>query len=55
MTTTRRKLIYLVAGPVGALIVYLLMPDQFVSGAGDLAPLDHPAKATLAMLVWMAI
>ncbi len=55
MATTRRKLIYLVAGPVGALIVYLLLPDQFVSGAGDLATLDHPAKATLAMLVWMAI
>lgn len=55
MTTARRKLIYLIAGPVGALIVYLLLPDQFASGAGELASLDHPAKATLAMLVWMAV
>lgn len=55
MTTARRRLIYLIAGPVGALLVYLLLPDQFVSGTGDMAHLDHPAKATLAMLVWMAI
>lgn len=55
MTTTRRKLTYLIAGPVGALLIYLLLPDHFVSGAGDLAHLDHPAKATLAMLVWMAV
>ena len=55
MKTVRNKFIYLVSGPVGALIVYLLLPDQYALGGGDIAGLDHSAKATLAMLVWMAI
>ena len=54
MKTTYNRLICLISGPLGALLVYLWLPDQFTTGGGDLAGLDHAAKATLAMLVWMA-
>ncbi len=55
MKTIRYRLVYLISGPAGALIVYLLLPDQFITGDGAVANLEHPARATLAMLVWMAI
>ncbi len=54
MKTTYNRLICLISGPLGALLVYLWLPDQFTTGGGDLASLGHAAKATLAMLVWMA-
>ena len=49
------RFIWLVAGPLGALITYMLLPDQYLNVQGEINPFDQPAKATLAMLVWMAV
>ncbi len=48
------KGIWLVLGPAMALLVYWLLPDQYVSSNGETTLLTHTAKATLALLVWMA-
>ncbi len=45
----------LFAGPVLALLCYLVLPTEFTDGAGKVVPFLHPGRATLAMLVWMAI
>ncbi|HSD41614.1 MAG TPA: DASS family sodium-coupled anion symporter [Burkholderiales bacterium] len=45
----------LVAGPVLALVCYFLLPTEFADGTGKVVPFLHPGRATLAMLVWMAI
>ena len=55
MKIVNDKVIWLIAGPVGALIIYLLLPDQYLSPDGNLTEFDHTARATLALLVWMAI
>ena len=55
MKTPRAKTICLGAGPVFALIAYILLPEQYLGGTGDMIAFGHPARATLAMLVWMAI
>lgn len=55
MKTGHYKLIYLIAGPVGALITYLLLPEQYLNSSGDMTGFGHSAKATLALLVWMAV
>ncbi len=49
------KVIWLIVGPLGALIVYWLLPDQYLNTQGEISSFDQPARATLAMLVWMAI
>lgn len=49
------KGIWLVLGPAVALLVYWLLPDQYMSSIGEPTVLTHTAKATLALLVWMAI
>ena len=49
------RTIWLIAGPCGALLVYFLLPDQYLDTQGAPAVFDHAAKATLALLVWMAI
>ena len=49
------KVIWLATGPLGGLIVFLLLPDQYLNTQGELSLFDQAAKATLAMLVWMAI
>jgi sodium-dependent dicarboxylate transporter 2/3/5 len=38
-----------------ALLVYWLLPDHYIAGNGETNLLTHTAKATLALLVWMAI
>jgi sodium-dependent dicarboxylate transporter 2/3/5 len=44
-----------IAGPLLAVIVYLALPVAYTGTAGEQVPLAHPARATLAMLVWMAV
>lgn len=45
----------LVAGPIAALAVYLLLPEQYLDAAGKATAFTHAGRATLAMLVWMAV
>jgi len=45
----------LVAGPALALVCYLALPTEFADGTGKIVPFLHPGRATLAMLVWMAL
>ena len=49
------KVIWLIVGPAGALVTYMLLPDQYSATHGEISVFDQSAKATLAMLVWMAI
>ncbi|HSN46921.1 MAG TPA: DASS family sodium-coupled anion symporter [Casimicrobiaceae bacterium] len=44
----------LVAGPLLALALYLWLPGTYVDAAGKVVPLAHAARATFAMMVWMA-
>jgi sodium-dependent dicarboxylate transporter 2/3/5 len=55
MQTRYNKVFWLLLGPLGALTTYFLLPDQYLNTQGDLSPFEQPARATLAMLVWMAI
>ena len=55
MNTTLSKGIWLISGPVIAFIVYQLLPDYYSNNSGELIALTHEAKATLALLIWMAI
>lgn len=45
----------LVAGPVLALALYFALPESYVGANGQTAPLGHASRATLAMMVWMAV
>ena len=45
----------LLAGPLAALLVYSLMPDQYHAVDGKLATLGHAGRATAGIAVWMAI
>ena len=45
----------LVAGPVLALVCFFALPTEFTDGTGKMVPFLHPGRATLAMLVWMAL
>lgn len=45
----------LFAGPVLALLCYLVLPTEFTDGTGKVMQFLHSGRATLAMLVWMAI
>ena len=44
-----------VAGPLLGLALYLGLPQAYVDAAGQTAPLGHAARATFAMMVWMAV
>jgi sodium-dependent dicarboxylate transporter 2/3/5 len=44
----------LVAGPVLALALYLGLPEAYTDATGKAVALGHAARATLAMMVWMA-
>ncbi len=55
MNFTQSKGIWLIFGPIAALIVYGLLPDYYIASSGEQIALTHPAKATLALLTWMAI
>ena len=45
----------LVAGPIVALLIYLLLPEQYLDAAGKATDFTHAGRATLAILVWMAV
>lgn len=47
--------IALALGPVAALAVYLLLPETYINAAGQHTALSHAARATLAMMCWMAL
>ena len=55
MKAPQIKGIWLVSGPILALMVYWWLPGQYIASDGEPALLTHPAKATIALLVWMAI
>jgi sodium-dependent dicarboxylate transporter 2/3/5 len=45
----------LIAGPLLAPIIYLLLPTTFVDGAGESISFSDPGRWTLAIMIWMAI
>jgi len=51
----RVRRIGLVAGPLAALLLYLALPHEYVDAAGATVAFPHAGRATLAMLVWMAL
>ena len=55
MNFAQSKGIWLILGPIIALLVYWGLPDQYLSSTGEQVIFTHPAKATLALLTWMAI
>src|SRR5512137_2329210 len=50
----RVRAIGFAAGPALALALYFALPAQYTDAAGKLVPLGHAARATLAMMAWMA-
>jgi sodium-dependent dicarboxylate transporter 2/3/5 len=52
---TKSKGIWLILGPTLALLVYWLLPDHYIANNGATTLFPHTAKATLALLVWMAV
>ncbi len=44
----------LIIGPAAALILYWALPGTYLDAAGKVVELAHPARATVAMMVWMA-
>jgi di/tricarboxylate transporter len=44
----------LIAGPLLALVCYLLLPDRFAADGGNMIEFTHEGRATLAMMLWMA-
>ncbi len=55
MKAPQFKGIWLISGPILALVVYWWLPDHYIASNGEQTLLAHPAKATIALLVWMAI
>lgn len=49
------KLVALLAGPLLALLTFILLPDQYTDATGASAAFAYPAKACLAVTVWMAV
>lgn len=45
----------LVAGPLLALALYLLLPERFTGVSGEVQSLGHGGRATLAVMGWMAV
>lgn len=50
----RVRSIGFVAGPALALVLYAALPNAYRDAAGQVVPLAHAARATLAMMAWMA-
>jgi len=51
----RAKIIGLVAGPVFAILLYALLPEQYLNEQGDWIPLTNAARAAASVGLWMAI
>ena len=55
VTRARVQWIGLGAGPVIALAVYLLLPQQYRTASGDLVAFSTAGRTTAALTVWMAV
>ena len=53
-TAVRIRRIGLVAGPVLAVACFLLLPEKYPAGSGQVVDFTLAGRATLAMVVWMA-
>jgi len=45
----------LLAGPLAALAVRLLLPHEYLDGVGEAVELSAAARATMAVMAWMAV
>ncbi len=56
LTTTRRLIQFagLLAGPVVAILLYILLPAQYTDINGEVINFTHAGRATLAVMAWMA-
>ncbi|MFW2405563.1 MAG: SLC13 family permease [Gammaproteobacteria bacterium] len=52
---SRIRLIGLVAGPLVAALVYLLVPDQYANAQGNLVVLGADARIAAGIAAWMAV
>ena len=52
---SRARLIGLLAGPLLALLVFVLLPHQYVDAQGQIVPLGNGARTTAGVAVWMAL
>jgi sodium-dependent dicarboxylate transporter 2/3/5 len=43
------------AGPLLALVFYVALPEGYTTAAGEWVVPEHPARATMAIALWMAI
>ena len=48
------KKLALILGPLLGLVIYFVLPDNYVNELGEVKPLMHATKACLAILFWMA-
>ncbi|UCG72160.1 MAG: SLC13/DASS family transporter [Chromatiales bacterium] len=53
--TDRLRAVALIAGPVAALVLYLLLPASYLTPSGELLPLTSAARAAAGVGLWMAI
>lgn len=51
----KTKLIPLVLGPLLALCLYYILPEQYMAANGDAATLSHAARACIGIVLWMGI
>ncbi len=45
----------LMAGPVAAVFIYMLLPEMYRDGQGETIAFSHAGRATAALAVWMAV
>ena len=55
MKSSQSKGIWLISGPIMALVVFWLLPDQYIASNGEVTLLSLSGKTTMALLTWMAI
>jgi sodium-dependent dicarboxylate transporter 2/3/5 len=53
MSRSTIQWIGMAAGPLGAAVAYLLLPDRYVDPAGAAVPFTSAGRATLAVMAWM--
>jgi solute carrier family 13 (sodium-dependent dicarboxylate transporter), member 2/3/5 len=51
----RVRKVGLVAGLLGASLLYLTLPVEFVDASGGTVAFNHAGRATLGMMAWMAV
>lgn len=53
--SNKSKLIPLILGPLAALVFYFVLPEQYITSAGNTEVFSHAARACAAIVLWMAI